>query len=217
METSILPMLLAAISLFTSWWGKSQRRSPSVLGRRLRTAWGRFGFTGNETTWRQTVNRCWPCVQRKGCEITEHGPGPPRSCLGICQCACFHCVCVQTWRLTVRDRVRLKSFEIPAFLWGILSVIYLSWALWACTWNHWAGQKDAYSQSRWEWLTRYTEFFFFFKKSSFQLSIWSFICTRLNVYPFFLETSKKSQKSKWKKQHQRNLCKCPGVNSSHQK
>lgn len=69
----------------------------------------------------------------KGCEITELGPGPPGSCLCICQFACFPCVCMQTQMLTLRDRVRLRSFEIPAFLWGILSVIYLSWALWACT------------------------------------------------------------------------------------
>lgn len=177
--------------------------------------WGRLeDFTGNETSRRQTVNRCWPCVQRKGCEITEHGPGPPRSRLGICQCACFHCVCVQTWRLTVRDRVRLKSFEIPAFLWGILSVIYLSWALWACTLNYRAELKDAYSQSRWEWLTRYTEIFLPFSYLSvfwIQISVWSFIYTRHHVYLFFLEPTK------WKKQHQRNLCKCPGVKSRHQK
>lgn len=119
------------------------------------------GFTGNEKSWRQTVNRCWPCVQRKGCEITEHGSGPPRSRLCICQCACFHCVCVQTWRLTAHDRVRLRSFEIPAFLWGILSVIYLSWALWACTLNYRAVLKDAYSQSVRVIDMIYWDFFFF--------------------------------------------------------
>lgn len=187
---------------------ESQRRSPSVMGRRLEDNSASAGFTGNERSWRQTVNRCWPCVQHKGCEITEHGPGPPRSRLCICQCACFHCVCVQTWRLTVRDRVRLKSFEIPAFLWGILSVIYLSWALWACTLNYRAELKDAVSD--WHDIQRFiyvfkekllsiiylcSEFRFLYEVSSAHVFMFTF---------FFLETTTTTTTKNLKSQNERN-------------
>lgn len=214
METSVL-MFLAAISLFTSWWGESQWWDEGWGPLEYNSA--SAGFTVNEKSWRQTVNRCWPCVQRKGCEITEHGPGPPRSRLCICQCACFHCMCVKTWRWTVRDRVRLKSFEIPAFLWGILSVIYLSWALWACTLNYRAELKDAYSQSRWEWLTRYTEIFFSFKEKLLSIiylcSAFRFLYEVLSAHIFMFTFFFLKQQKNLKSQNERNSIKGICVNA----
>lgn len=212
METiSILLMLIAAFSQFTNWWGESQRRTPdgTKAEDHLRIIW--LQRASRVMKWLR--GKQWTGADHvysvKCCEITEHGPGPPRSRLCICQFACFHCVCVQTWRLTVRDRVRFKSFEIPAFLWGILSVIYLSWALWARTSNYKAELKAAYShrvsESDWRALLRYYLFFLLKEKLLSVIYLccaFRFLDEVLSAHIFMLifnleTTLKKSQKSKW--------------------
>lgn len=81
-----------------------------------------LSYTGNEKTWRRTVNRCWPCVHgNKGRRLTHwlslpHTQEVLLSTWQVCRvmsvisCACI--VCMWTSGVSVHGKVRLKDWTL---------------------------------------------------------------------------------------------------------
>lgn len=228
METSVLLMLLAAISCLPA----DEANHRDVLLQWWDEDWGLLednsasaGFTGNEKSWRQTVNRCWPCVQRK--RLWNHRTrSRSAQVTSVYLSVCVFSLRVRAdlkvdgmWRSEIEElRNSYISIGNPVSYLPFMGSLGLHIKLQGRAKRHMlrVGESD------WHDILR---FIFFFKEKLlsviYMCSEFRFLYEVLSAHVFmftpffFIETTKKSQKWKWKKQ--RNLCKCPGVNSRLQK